>query len=46
MIRPQTVFRGPHRRPNGLAADSDSLWICDMAHLVARPDIGPHIDNM
>jgi sugar lactone lactonase YvrE len=30
MIRPQTVFRGPHRGPNGLAADSDSLWICDI----------------
>ena len=29
-IRPITVFKGPHKRPNGLVAEADSLWICDI----------------
>ena len=29
-IRPSTVFKGPHKRPNGLVAEADSLWICDI----------------
>jgi streptogramin lyase len=30
VLRPRIVFKGPHLRPNGLAAGPDGLWICDL----------------